>query len=76
MKKQWLPLVFAVFVLLAPVASADGDSALSSFERVIAQIVALIVGDVDEIGEVWPPVGATTQPGDEQEIGEVWPPWG
>jgi hypothetical protein len=76
MKKQWLPLVFAFFLMLAPVASADDGSALDSFERVIAQLVALIAGDVDELGEVMPPIGEVAQPGNEPELGELAPPWG
>lgn len=74
MKKQWLPLVFAFFLVLAPVASADDGSALDSFEQVIAQLVALIVGD--ESGPILPPIEEAAQPGDEPELGEIFPPWG
>jgi hypothetical protein len=77
MKKQWLPLVFAVLLMLAPIVRAEDDSAAGSFEQLIAQLVALIVGDESEIGEVMPPNGASAQPGgDEPEIGSIMPPWG
>jgi hypothetical protein len=75
MKKQWLPLVFAVFLLLAPVAGADDGSAENSFQQLIAQIVALIVGD-DKLGELTPPFGVGAQPSDQSELGEVCPPNG
>lgn len=45
MKKQWLPLVFVVFLMLAPVASADDGSASGFLEGLIGQLVAFFVGD-------------------------------
>jgi hypothetical protein len=75
MKKQWLPLVFVVLLMLAPAVRAEDGSAPGSFEQLITQIVTVIVGDESEIGEVWPPWGAN-EPADESEIGEIWPPNG
>ena len=73
MKKQWLPLLFAAFLVLAPVASADGNSAPGWFEELIDQLVALVMGD-----EAVPPspTSAVVPPGGEPEIGDLIPPFG
>jgi hypothetical protein len=73
MTKRWLPLVFAFFLLLAPVAGADDGSVQASLEEVIDQIVAWLA---DELGLLYPPYGATAQPGDQPEIGAYYPPYG
>lgn len=73
MTKRWLPLVFAVFLVLAPVASADGGSDPGWFEELIEQLVALVMGD-----EAGPsdPTAAVVPPGGEPEIGDLIPPFG
>ena len=77
MKKQWLPLVFVVLLILAPGARAEDDSVAGTIEQWIAQLVAIFVGDESELGELMPPWGVAAQPGgDEPEIGSLMPPWG
>lgn len=76
MKKQWLPLVFVVSLVLAPVVRADEDSAPGAFQQLIAHLVAIFVGDQAELGELMPPNGAVAQPGDEPELGSLMPPFG
>jgi hypothetical protein len=73
MKKRWIPLVFAIFLLLAPVAGADDGSVQASLEEVIDQLVAWLT---DELGLGYPPHGATAQPGDQPELGLEYPPGG
>jgi hypothetical protein len=72
MKKQWLPIVFAVFLMLAPVAGADDGSVWGSLEEIVDQLVAWLS---DELGLDYPPHGAT-QPGDQPELGLDYPPYG
>jgi hypothetical protein len=72
MKKRWLPLVFAIFLLLAPVAGADDGSVQASLEEVIDHLVAWLT---DELGLEYPPLDSA-KPGDQQEIGELYPPYG
>lgn len=73
MKKQWLPLVFAVFLLLAPIAAAADGSAPGWLEDWIDQIITLLVGD--EIGLLVAP-HESAQPHPSLEIGELYPPSG
>lgn len=75
MKKQWLPLVFAIFIALAPVVRADDGAAPSVVSQLIAQLVALFVGDETDLGELSPPFGAA-DPGDQAELGDLIPPFG
>ncbi len=74
MKKPWLPLVVVVLVSLAPVVRADED-APSAFGQLIAQIVALVMGEEADLAPDAQPNG-TTGPGDQAEIGDQFPPWG
>lgn len=76
MKKLALPLVFAVFLTLAPVVRADDGSVLESFEQWIAQLVALFAGDEAELKELDSPSGVPAKPGVQSEIGELFPPFG
>lgn len=71
MKKRWLPLLFAAFLLAAPTVSADDGSVAAALQNLIDQIVAIVTGDD----------GATTAPasalnGDYPEHGLVYPPSG
>lgn len=88
MKKQWLPLVIAAFLVLAPAAGADDGSVWGSLEELVDQIAAWFSDElgleyppggaaepVDELGLGYPPHGAT-QPGDQPELGLGYPPSG
>ncbi len=72
MKKQWLPLVVAVF-FLAPAASAADGSTVPTFDHFLGQLVAFFTGEVAEIGHLYPPHG---QPSAGEELGELYPPGG
>lgn len=74
MKKPWLPLVVVVLVSLAPVVRADEDVP-SAFGQLIAQIVALVVGEEADLAPDAQSNGAGG-PGDQAEIGDLFPPWG
>ncbi len=73
MKKQWLPLVFAVSLLLAPIAAAADGTAPGWLEELVDQIVALWVGETT--GLPCAPDGSA-QPVQSLEIGELYPPSG
>lgn len=73
MKKLALPFVFAVFSMLAPVVTADDATVADSFEQVIREILAIVLGD--EAG-VKGPGGVSGKAGDPSEIGELFPPFG
>lgn len=73
MKKSWLSLLFAAFLLAAPTVSAGDGSAAGVLEELIGQLVALFVGD--ELGSYYPPSGQALT-GDEPEIGNYYPPGG
>ena len=73
MKKLWLPLVFAVFLLLAPIAAAADGSAPGWLEGLIDQILALWVGEGTVTGDQQ---GGATVPADQPEIGASYPPHG
>lgn len=74
MKKLALPLVFTVFSMLAPVVRADDGSVADSFEQVIGEILAIVLGD--EAGVKGPGGGVSGKAGDPSEIGELFPPFG
>lgn len=91
MKRHWLFLVLAAFLVLAPAASADDGSVFGSLESLLGRLVALLSGDGAEIGDDYPPHGLTsenaeigdelppngvTATGDEPEIGDEHPPGG
>lgn len=90
MKKLWLPLLFAAFLLAAPTVSASDGSVAGALEELIDQLVSLFVGeelgsfyspggqtsDADaEVGSYYPPNGQALI-GDEPEIGNYYPPGG
>ena len=75
MKKHWLFLVLAAFLVLAPAASADDGSVFLSLESLLGRLVALFSGDGAELGDLYPPHGLTAS-GDEPELGHQYPPNG
>ena len=72
MKKQWLPIVFAAFLVLAPTVSAS-DGTTGFLEDLISQLVALLVGGDDPVSA---PDGGQALNGEEPEVGFAWPPGG
>lgn len=75
MKKHWLFLVLAAFLVLAPAASADDGSVFGSLESLLGRLVALLSGDGAELGSEYPP-GGLTSTGAEPELGHHYPPNG
>lgn len=75
MKKHWLFIVLAAFLVLAPAASADDGSVFGSLESLLGRLVALLSGDGAEIGSEYPP-GGVSATGHEPEIGDEYPPHG
>ena len=77
MKRLALPLVFTVFLTLAPVVRADDGSISDSFRQMVAELVALVLGDEPALKELDPPSGGGKgKPGAQSEIGELFPPFG
>jgi hypothetical protein len=77
MKRLALPLVFAVFLTLAPVVRADDGSILDSFHELIDQLVTLVLGDEPALKELDSPSGDVNgKSGVQSEIGELFPPFG
>lgn len=81
MKKQWLPLVFAGFFLVVPVAAGADGSGHPSLGDLIRQLMALVGvadspwGEEPEIGSDFPPNGLNVT-GDISEVSSNFPPSG